>query len=119
LFVDDPALGMGAVVTGLSPSGEPVTDGTADQVPVALFEPRHAMMIRQQDGRPREAQAEAAVTLGLRPFLAGFTTLERAEGWSLRRVDGNAALVLIDSTGSVFSRSQHPITPEWVSAAVS
>lgn len=119
LFVDDPAVGMGAVVTGLSPSGEPVADGTADQVPVALFEPRKAMMIRQQDGRLREAQAEAAVTLGLRPFLAGFVTLERAAGWVLRRLPGNSGLELVDSTGSVFSRIQHLLTPEWVSAAVS
>jgi hypothetical protein len=119
LFVDDPVLGMGSVVTGLSPDGEPVADGTADQVPVALFEPRRAMMLRHQDGRLREAQAEAAITLGLRPFLAGLATLERATGWVLRRLPGNSGLELVDSTGSVFSRFEEPITPEWVSAAAS
>ena len=57
LFADDPAVGLGSIVTGLTESGELMTDDLTEQLPVALFEPRRAQMVHDvRTGKDDEIQ---------------------------------------------------------------
>lgn len=119
LFADDPAVGLGAAATNLI-DGRLVSDDVTEQIPVALFEPRRAVMLRNSStGEVSEAQVMAAIQLGLGPFRFHVVTIENAEGWTLGRRSGGSGLELRDPSRNVFSRTDSAVDPAWVSAAVS
>jgi hypothetical protein len=116
----DPVLG-GMRQAVLGPGGSLVVDdsGTAEPLPVVLFEPARAlMMLNEQSGLVQEARIEGVIAAGFhRVPGAGVWVMKPAPGWEVRRVpDG---LVLRDSTGDIWAASQVTLEPAWVSAAAS
>lgn len=120
LFANDPALGMANVISSVSgrPADQVLTEEAPEEVPVALFEPREAMMTGPPGGPYIEGQVQAAVDLGLKRFTGLAAVLDAAPEWTLRRRTDRPGLELLDSTGSIFSRTECTVEPAWVSAAV-
>jgi hypothetical protein len=119
LYVDDPALGMGKVATGIDPdTGQLVTSETEDPFPVALFEPARAMLTQQPGQAPAEGQVEAAIMLGLRRIPRGIFDLRTCPGWALLRL-ADDRVELRSPDGGVYSRIT-PTAPDpgWFSAAI-
>ncbi|MFE7485780.1 hypothetical protein [Streptomyces sp. NPDC057552] len=118
-FWDDPALQLGQVADGVTPSGEVTFDpGQTGQLPAALFEPERALVVRVPGQPDREQQAEAAVELGMGRFGLGFAALRPAVGWALHRLP-DERLELRSPNGEAFSRIAAPLNPAWISAALS
>jgi hypothetical protein len=106
---DDPAAAMGALPPGLvDADGEPL------RLPVALFEPRHAIAVSRADGSRQEMQAEMIIQSGFsrwRPV----TAFEELPEWSVRQTrDG---LELWDH-GGIWARGG-AVRPDlaWLAAA--
>lgn len=108
------------VATGLDRSGRPTFAGSelVETPPVVLLEPPRSVLMQSPDGSAeKEAQTEAAVTLGFTRWLPGLAQFRPPGEWTLRRTaDG---LELIDPSRSVFSRAAVRPDPRWLSAAVS
>ncbi|MPY81439.1 MAG: hypothetical protein GEV04_24265 [Actinophytocola sp.] len=90
-----------------------------EQLPVALFEPRRAMVMRDPTGAsaPKESHTEAALLLGMQRIPYGAYNLTALDGWALRRT--NNGLALNGSRGDLFATAELPLDPRWVSAAAS
>ncbi|MEW1762399.1 hypothetical protein AB0393_38580 [Streptomyces cyaneofuscatus] len=119
MFWDDPSLQLGQVTPDFSLDGAvTVAPGETDELPVALFEPERALMMRLPGQPPREQQVEVAIELGLARFGGGFAVLRSAPGWTMHRL-ADERLELRSPNGEAFSRIVVPHNPAWVSAAVS
>ncbi len=120
-YLTDPVLGAGQLAAGLSPDGQLIRDnsGTAEPVPVVLFEPKQVALIQNMvTGLVQEAKTDAIVAQGFHRISGGpVWTVKSAPGWEVRRLPGE--LVLRDSTGDIWARSKITPDPAWVSAATS
>ena len=122
-YLSDPALGGMRAAEGIAPDGSLTVDdsGTAEPLPVVLFEPARALMMQNtQTGLVQEARVEGVIAAGFHRVPGHSVPVwafKPAPGWEVRRVpDG---LVLRDGTGDVWARSQLTLDPAWVSAATS
>lgn len=117
----DPVLGGMRMAAGIRPDGSLAVDdsGTAEPLPVVLFEPPRALLMHnEQTGLVQETRVEGVIAAGFhRVPIDPVWALAPAPGWEVRRVpDG---LVLRDGTGDVWASSQVTLDPAWVSAATS
>ena len=121
-FMDDPLFGgHPATVTGITPEGGLITEtgGAAGRIPVLLFEPVHALAVKDGvTGLMHEARTDGLVGAGWQRvppqfIMAGLP----ADGWGLYRT--GAGVELRDPYGCTFAEGHLVLDPEWVSAAVS
>ncbi|MFE5884784.1 hypothetical protein [Streptomyces hydrogenans] len=118
LYMNSPSLGLGQVATGIAPDAGTLqtTDGE-DPMPVALFEPKRAMMSRLPGGAPTEIQVEGAIPSGMRRLPRGVPELRTIPGWALhRRADDRIELRSPD--GGFYPRITVPASPDWYSTAL-
>lgn len=120
-YLTDPVLGGGQQAAGTGPDGQLAGDnsGTAEPLPVVLFEPTHAAVIENiVTGLMQEARTDGMIANGFHRIPGGpVQIIQPARGWELRRLPGE--LVLLDSTGDIWARSKITPDPAWVSAAAS
>jgi hypothetical protein len=120
-YIGDPVLGGGQPCSGIGPDGSLVPDdsGTVEPLPAVLFEPLYtAVMTNTVTGFKEEAKTEAVIARGFHRLGPDRVwVIKPAEGWEVRRLPGE--LVLRDSTGEIWARSELTPDPAWVSAAAS
>lgn len=122
-FLDDPVFGSGhpATVTGMTPEGDLITDDSheAERVPVLLFEPVHAIGLRDPvTGLMHELRTDSLVGAGWQRVPARFVMAALpADGWGLHRTA--TGVQLCDPYGGIIAEGRPALEPEWVSAAVS
>jgi hypothetical protein len=119
-FLGDPEMGGGTVATGVDLVTGVVTHADSkleESIPVARFEPPAVTILRKPGGPVMEIQAEAAISMGMRPYTRGASVVDAARGWKLCRT--GSGLELYDTSGGVFSRGTVTLPPQWISAAVS
>jgi hypothetical protein len=118
--LSDPVLGAMAPAAGVAPDGSLLEDrsGTIEPVPVVMFEPEHAFVVKDGIGGASEIRTDAIVAAGFRRILPGPAwMIAPADGWEVRRAAGR--LILRDSAGEVWASSEITPGPQWMSAAAS